>query len=105
MDEDPAAYDLCPDHADSLTVPRGWERLDRRSSRPTAADRPPRAAPRARLPDGSNRYAGLAEALPAIAREAAGPVGDQLAIPVEELTDSPAVVVSMQRASRRPATR
>lgn len=29
---DPHAYDLCADHADRLTVPRGWECEDRRSA-------------------------------------------------------------------------
>ena len=26
----PMAYDLCPAHADALTVPRGWRLVDRR---------------------------------------------------------------------------
>ncbi|HEU4397409.1 MAG TPA: DUF3499 family protein [Actinomycetota bacterium] len=26
----PMAYDLCPAHADGLTVPRGWRLVDRR---------------------------------------------------------------------------
>lgn len=30
----PAVYELCADHADRLTVPRGWERIDERG-RPT----------------------------------------------------------------------
>ncbi len=28
----PHTYDLCPTHADRLSVPMGWERLDRRNS-------------------------------------------------------------------------
>jgi hypothetical protein len=28
----PHDYDLCPNHADRLSVPQGWERRDRRSS-------------------------------------------------------------------------
>jgi hypothetical protein len=30
----PMAYDLCPDHADAMTVPRGWRLEDRRDLRP-----------------------------------------------------------------------
>lgn len=30
----PSLYDLCAAHADSLTVPRGWERVDERSPAP-----------------------------------------------------------------------
>lgn len=32
----PACYDLCDGHADHLVVPRGWERLDRRTPGTTA---------------------------------------------------------------------
>lgn len=28
----PAVWDLCPHHADTLTVPRGWERVDERTT-------------------------------------------------------------------------
>jgi hypothetical protein len=28
----PMAYDLCAPHADALTVPRGWQLVDRRNS-------------------------------------------------------------------------
>jgi hypothetical protein len=31
VEKHPAEYDLCSAHADLLIVPRGWERLDRRS--------------------------------------------------------------------------
>jgi uncharacterized protein DUF3499 len=31
-EHDPHAYDLCADHADGLTVPRGWVCEDRRSA-------------------------------------------------------------------------
>lgn len=30
-DPDPSRYDLCHDHAEQLTAPRGWERIDERS--------------------------------------------------------------------------
>lgn len=29
-DRHPMAYDLCPHHADTLTVPRGWDLVDGR---------------------------------------------------------------------------
>ena len=31
-DLDPNQYDLCPSHADRLSVPQGWNRIDRRVS-------------------------------------------------------------------------
>lgn len=37
---DPSLHDLCPEHADTLTVPRGWAHVDERT-----------AAPARRLPD------------------------------------------------------
>jgi hypothetical protein len=36
---DPSLYDLCPGHADALTVPRGWDRVDQRS--PASVDGAP----------------------------------------------------------------
>lgn len=38
-ERDPARYELCEQHADRLTVPRGWERVDERD-RPTAESLP-----------------------------------------------------------------
>lgn len=32
----PMSYDLCSDHADMLTVPKGWELSDRRVRYPAA---------------------------------------------------------------------
>jgi hypothetical protein len=92
---DPNLYDLCPHHADALTVPRGWERVDRRSASPApieplanlrkpARERaaPPRRvaasarrpAPRIRLEPAADRgsggrYAALAHELPRLAAE------------------------------------
>jgi hypothetical protein len=76
----PAHYDLCVAHADLLIVPRGWERLDRRTPRP---DPQPRAQPH-RQPDigtfvraldepvhrrpRMDRYAALIADLPRLAR-------------------------------------
>lgn len=76
---DPALYDLCPHHADALTVPRGWERVDERHAGAVVAEpagrdldpadggRPPGAAGY-----GRNRYAALTAALPRLARELHG---------------------------------
>jgi hypothetical protein len=71
----PAHYDLCGMHADLLIVPKGWERLDRRSPAPDpkpaieaivrAIDEPPPA------PTRLNRYAALTAELPRLA-EACG---------------------------------
>jgi hypothetical protein len=71
----PAHYDLCGMHADVLIVPKGWERLDRRSPAPDpeprveafvrAIEEPPPA------PTRLNRYAALTAELPRLA-EACG---------------------------------
>ena len=71
----PAHYDLCGMHADVLIVPKGWERLDRRSPAPDpkpkidaivrAMDEPAPAPPRL------DRYAALTAELPRLA-EACG---------------------------------
>jgi hypothetical protein len=31
-DTDPNGYDLCPAHAERLSVPFGWDRVDRRAT-------------------------------------------------------------------------
>lgn len=88
---DPSLYDLCPHHAEHLTVPNGWERVDDRSDmevmvEPSASDRAAEAARRHPVAVGStrtahatasapaaqpgrNRYAALVEALPRLAEE------------------------------------
>jgi hypothetical protein len=64
-DKDPAFYDLCAAHADVLIVPRGWERLDRRT---LAAEPEPEAAPiPAPSSAGPDRYAALTAELPRLA--------------------------------------
>lgn len=128
---DPSLYDLCPHHADALTVPQGWVRVDQRSSaevpvEPAASDRVPASSPApAYAPGGgpASRYDVLAQDLPRLAREwangawngetgAGGPelvvpaaedVPGQLAIPVEEERDVDAVVVSIEHARRSTA--
>jgi uncharacterized protein DUF3499 len=69
----PAQYDLCAAHADLLIVPRGWERLDRRSPQPTPQPEPQvevyagtRNEPR-QEPHRLNRYAALTAELPRLA--------------------------------------
>ena len=49
QDDHPATHDLCPHHADSLSVPRGWSLVDRRQPQevphePSAAEIVERAA-------------------------------------------------------------
>lgn len=46
----PEAYDLCEDHADRTTPPRGWAFLDRRRS---ATRAPARTVPDGSVPDGA----------------------------------------------------
>ena len=73
----PAHYDLCGAHADLLIVPKGWERLDRRS--PSAHRKPEieafvRGVDEASRPAPLDRYAALTAALPRLA-EACGLTG------------------------------
>lgn len=70
-DKDPAFYDLCAFHADVLIVPKGWERLDRRTPPPEPA---PDVVVQSDAVDGDppmNRYAVLTAQLPRLA-EACG---------------------------------
>lgn len=126
---DPSLYDLCPHHADALTVPQGWTRVDQRAGQeapvePAASDRVAVAAAATAFAAGeaASRYDVLARDLPRLAREwangawngetgAGGPelvvppaaedVPGQLAIPVEEEErDQEAVVVSIEHARR-----
>lgn len=32
FEHDPNQYDLCPTHAEGLSVPQGWDRIDRRAT-------------------------------------------------------------------------
>lgn len=85
-DKDPSEYDLCDHHAEVLIVPRGWERLDRRS-RPSAAPHGAEA-PAAEVPaepggPRMDRYAALTADLPRLA-EACG-----LTTPAEEQPSGP----------------
>lgn len=79
-DPDPQQWDLCPSHAESLTVPRGWELVDvrvpagadggrdGRAQAMARADRP--AAHRTNGPR-RDRYAELHARLPALAAQVA----------------------------------
>lgn len=75
-DKHPAHYDLCAAHADLLIVPRGWERLDRRTPRPepqfeafvrSIEEPAPRPEQPAATPRRLNRYAALTADLPRLA--------------------------------------
>jgi hypothetical protein len=71
----PADYDLCGAHADLLRVPRGWERLDRRTPVPEPQPEVYRRAPDegVRRPAPVNRYAALTAELPRLAAALAAP--------------------------------
>lgn len=119
---DLSRYDLCEAHAQSLTVPRGWDRVDQRPARKKAAPPPatePAAAP---VPEQEllapavgastgDRYARLLAELPRLSAQVRHPEGGrmegdqasgQLAIPV---ADGEGVVVSLRHyvGSRRRA--
>jgi hypothetical protein len=75
-DKHPAHYDLCVAHADLLIVPRGWERLDRRTPRPepeieafvrSIEEPAPQPQPATPPPRRMNRYAALTAELPRLA--------------------------------------
>jgi hypothetical protein len=75
-DKHPAHYDLCAAHANLLIVPRGWERLDRRTPRPepqfeafvrSIEEPAPRPEQPAATPRRLNRYAALTAELPRLA--------------------------------------
>lgn len=77
---DPSLYDLCPQHADALTVPRGWDCVDERRpppAEPTGDERIAAARRQAaQTSSGADRYARLREELPGVAaRLATGPYG------------------------------
>ncbi len=51
-DPDPALYDLCPHHADTLIVPKGWDRVDQRTTTPVEhGSSPAEFAQRAERPE------------------------------------------------------
>lgn len=93
---DPSLYDLCPDHADTLTVPRGWDRVDQRTEpsvvphvvaphEHTAVAAGPSPV-RSSAPHG-DRYEALRRQLPRLAAELAteatsAPVGVRQTTPV-----------------------
>lgn len=67
----PALYDICGAHADLLIVPRGWERLDRRTPAPLPEEVADVDAPAAGDDPRTDRYAALTAELPRLA-EACG---------------------------------
>ena len=106
---DPSLYDLCPHHADALTVPKGWTRVDQRSSadapvEPAASDRMPEPAsarqsapPMALTGEGhASRYEALSRDLPRLAAEWANGNGSWAA--ETPLTHAPPVRQSVDDA-------
>lgn len=112
---DPSLYDLCTSHADTLTVPRGWERVDERTA---AVEQAPASravlAPHRTAASESvgacrsegrrNRYEGLSRDLPRLAaRLAAEPDTDERRpAPVASRDLAPASF-GAPSARRRPA--
>ena len=110
VEPDPSLYDLCPHHADALTVPKGWTRVDQRSSadvpiEPAASDRvaeQPAAARHSAPPMGftgeshASRYEALARDLPRLAAEWAN--GNSAWGGETPLTHAPAVRPSVDDA-------
>lgn len=93
-ERDPAYYDLCGAHADVLIVPRGWERLDRRTPAPEPEPEPDADAQPAA--PGMDRYAVLTAQLPRLAEawgvaptDAAAPAGPAAPAPADRATDDP----------------
>lgn len=94
-EEHPSTHDLCPHHADALTVPNGWTLVDDRRPKivphePSAAELADRAntlrqrvddmleSQRTEQPTARSRYQRLLDALPKAApTEDAAPVGSQ----------------------------
>ena len=106
---DPSLYDLCPHHADALTVPKGWTRVDQRSSadapvEPAASDRVAEPAsarhsapPMALTGEGqASRYEALSRDLPRLAAEWANGNGSWAA--ETPLTHAPPVRPSVDDA-------
>lgn len=76
-ERDPNVWELCPHHADSLTVPRGWDTVDERSvhpviHEPAGRDLPGAAAAEEEQAERESRYAALSRDLPRLAAELAG---------------------------------
>ena len=109
-DPDPALYDLCPHHVDTLVVPRGWHRVDQRTAAPVVREpsgeelvtrgREPVAHYPAREPvrrpapaTRTNRYERLHRELPRLAKE----FGD-------EPGGEPGVIVPIDAARRPPGS-
>lgn len=63
----PSRWDLCKLHADTLSVPRGWDLIDRREGSAPPPPPQPTVSPR------HNRYAELKARLPALAAEQGHP--------------------------------
>lgn len=126
-DPDPALYDLCPHHADTLIVPKGWDRVDQRTTTPVGhepsspefaqrAERPEEVVRRRErehlpVPAGTyptpavrvNRYEHLFSELPKLAAEVAALCGNDARVHPERRArpDSGGGVIVPLRIRRR----
>jgi hypothetical protein len=94
-DPDPSLYDLCPHHADSLVVMRGWEQVDHRTEidpvvEPAGRDLLPGSGhpPIGLAGYGGNRYSELVEDLPRLAAQVAA--DEEASEPEGQAPQSPA---------------
>lgn len=101
---DPSLYDLCPHHADALTVPLGWDRVDERTHpaavrEPSGSELVGQPSP-ARSGAHGNRYAALVRELPRLAEQAQVQPrqGEQAEQAQEQRASSPPPVPSRELA-------
>jgi hypothetical protein len=106
----PADYDLCAAHADLLIVPRGWERLDRRTP-PRDPDPAVEAFVRGveevmPRPAPFNRYAALTAELPRLAEACGLTVSgdDGAGEPTPRLVEPPSRLVEPASGLYEPVT-
>jgi hypothetical protein len=111
---DPSLYDLCPHHADHTTVPRGWERVDQRSTPAVVLEPAGRELVVEHARDlvgaaagpatGRSRYEALAQDLPRLAAQWGTDAGDADELPPhEETVTDPAVTEQARPPQARPS--
>jgi hypothetical protein len=95
---DPNRWDLCPHHANNLTAPRGWDRVDQRTDQPAPVEPAGRELAAGSSPappdERESRYAALAARLPELAAELAetgtpGKPGGAAPVPSRDLAPLP----------------
>jgi hypothetical protein len=114
-ERDPNLWELCPHHAETLTVPRGWDRVDERSihpviHEPAGRDLPGAAfvhavgdAPEAPEPP-RNRYEALFRELPRLAAELAGEASGPPAPPMPSRELAPGLPPDVAPSEPVPAS-